>query len=633
MRKFLSVFLCLVMVCVYMPAIAWAEGEETEIVQDIWVYNEAREDLTWNEMNSGQPMASGDKAYLYYCGGETDTSAVPFAAETADGFRFYGAEGTTAAEAPFSIENDGAFWVITCTGDLTENYTLRYIETLENGEVIVHGDVSLEMISQSEGGDAGEEEGKYVDVKYQTDAIETIIDFMTVSNEILIGGTITDSTPLEVIHQEDGITTAKSQWVDAGVNNHWLIIEPADGYYVESFRVKAAGEETAEPYWYSTDSYFYALYDEKGERIYITEDYFEGEYQPGTIGDESLNKSVAWIEFWLNGYDPSTDNALLPEDIDMEYVGGAMAEIQAKSAAAECIGTASTYYVNVPDPDAAEYIEVVTAQVPEVEGSEIKAYGNNNEEVALSTAEEVTVTEAQKESLQNYYGNDKEIEKIYELEAEGTLDQAVEVVIPVENASEYDVVWFKDDTTPIPVTARYTEKNDGIVFTAGHFSLYALVKDADTSSEGGSGDNDGGIHRPSWPVRPGIPPAADSDKETEVETDVKTEAEKAELKAAVKASRLNAKSKLVTMASGKKAVKITWDYDGGIEFDGVQIFRSAKRYSGYGKKPIFVTEGDCYYNTAIKKGTKYYYKVRGFVIIDGEKVYTDWGSKAWRTVK
>ena len=39
----------------------------------------------------------------------------------------------------------------------------------------------------------------------------------------------------------------------------------------------------------------------------------------------------------------------------------------------------------------------------------------------------------------------------------------------------------------------------------------------------------------------------------------KTEAEKAELKAAVKASRLNAKSKLVTMASGKKAVKITWD--------------------------------------------------------------------------
>ena len=69
-----------------------------------------------------------------------------------------------------------------------------------------------------------------------------------------------------------------------------------------------------------------------------------------------------------------------------------------------------------------------------------------------------------------------------------------------------------------------------------------------------------------------------------------------------------------------------------MDFDGVEIFRSTKRYSGYGKEPIFETSKDAYYNTAIEAGTKYYYKVRGYVMVDGEKCYTDWSAKAWRTV-
>ena len=70
-----------------------------------------------------------------------------------------------------------------------------------------------------------------------------------------------------------------------------------------------------------------------------------------------------------------------------------------------------------------------------------------------------------------------------------------------------------------------------------------------------------------------------------------------------------------------------------MDFDGVEIYRSTKRNSGYGKTPFFTTEKDAYYNTAIKKGTTYYYRVRGYVVIDGQKYYTDYSRKAIRTVK
>ena len=128
-------------------------------------------------------------------------------------------------------------------------------------------------------------------------------------------------------------------------------------------------------------------------------------------------------------------------------------------------------------------------------------------------------------------------------------------------------------------------------FTTGHFSQYALM------------------------------PEEDADAAT------------AEQKAAVKAIKFKLRSQLVKSKSGKKAIRITWTNPTDIKFDGVEIFRSVKKSSGYGRKPIFVSKSGKYTNTSVKVGKKYYYKVRGFVTIDGEKVYTDWSYKAYRTVK
>ena len=115
---------------------------------------------------------------------------------------------------------------------------------------------------------------------------------------------------------------------------------------------------------------------------------------------------------------------------------------------------------------------------------------------------------------------------------------------------------------------------------------------------------------------------------------IETPDDNAALIEAVKNTKLIARSAMST-AKGKKAVKVSWYAADGsdLDFDGYEVFRSLKRYRGFGTTPIFKTANEKYYNTAIKKGNKYYYKVRAYKVIDGEKVYTDWSTKAWRTVK
>ena len=101
----------------------------------------------------------------------------------------------------------------------------------------------------------------------------------------------------------------------------------------------------------------------------------------------------------------------------------------------------------------------------------------------------------------------------------------------------------------------------------------------------------------------------------------------AKQKAAVRKMTMEVRTKIIKTKSGKQAIRVTWTSGGKIIPDGVQIYRSTKKGGSFGKKPIFTTEKTRYLNTAVKTGQRYYYKVRGYVTIDGETVYTKLSGK------
>ena len=94
-----------------------------------------------------------------------------------------------------------------------------------------------------------------------------------------------------------------------------------------------------------------------------------------------------------------------------------------------------------------------------------------------------------------------------------------------------------------------------------------------------------------------------------------------------------AKSKYSKL-NGKKAIKVTWNVPEGMKLDGYEVFRSTKKYSGFGKTPYFTTTNTSYTNNKdLVAGKTYYYKVRGFVEINGERYYTGFSTKAFRIIK
>lgn len=97
---------------------------------------------------------------------------------------------------------------------------------------------------------------------------------------------------------------------------------------------------------------------------------------------------------------------------------------------------------------------------------------------------------------------------------------------------------------------------------------------------------------------------------------------------AVKALKLKANSKAT-----KGAITVKWTVTGdAAAADGYQVWKSTKMNKGY--KKAFTTTKTTYKNTkGLKKGVKYYYKVRAYVVVDGKNVYSDWSNKAYRAAK
>jgi len=76
----------------------------------------------------------------------------------------------------------------------------------------------------------------------------------------------------------------------------------------------------------------------------------------------------------------------------------------------------------------------------------------------------------------------------------------------------------------------------------------------------------------------------------------------------------------VKLTAGKKKIKVKWNRISGAS--GYVIMRSTKKSSGY-KKIRTVTKGSTisFTNTKLKKGKKYYYKVRAYRKVSGKKIY------------
>lgn len=88
-------------------------------------------------------------------------------------------------------------------------------------------------------------------------------------------------------------------------------------------------------------------------------------------------------------------------------------------------------------------------------------------------------------------------------------------------------------------------------------------------------------------------------------------------------------------SAAKGKITIRWKKSAGYKVDYFQVFRSTKKLTGYGTKPFYQTKtgkATYYTNTkSLKKGTRYYYRIRGVRIIDGKKYYTKWSNIANRT--
>ena len=83
----------------------------------------------------------------------------------------------------------------------------------------------------------------------------------------------------------------------------------------------------------------------------------------------------------------------------------------------------------------------------------------------------------------------------------------------------------------------------------------------------------------------------------------------------------------------KGAITVKWTVKGDkAAADGFQVWKSTKAQKGY--KKAITTKKTSFKNTKnLKKGVRYFYKVRAYKVVDGKTYYSDWSNKANRYAK
>lgn len=100
----------------------------------------------------------------------------------------------------------------------------------------------------------------------------------------------------------------------------------------------------------------------------------------------------------------------------------------------------------------------------------------------------------------------------------------------------------------------------------------------------------------------------------------------------------NTKVWITKTSKGKGWIKINYKKSKGFKVDYYEVYRKAGKNSKFGTKAFYKTKKNgltgWYKNTkSLKKGTRYYYKVRGVRVIDGKKYYTKWSKTYYRIAK
>ena len=100
---------------------------------------------------------------------------------------------------------------------------------------------------------------------------------------------------------------------------------------------------------------------------------------------------------------------------------------------------------------------------------------------------------------------------------------------------------------------------------------------------------------------------------------------------AVKSLSINASSKFSKSSSGKRSIKVSWTTSSNVSGIKYQVYKSTKTTSGF--KQAITTSKKYYTNTSgLKKGTTYYYKVRGYKYLNGKYYYSPWSDVTYKKV-